>query len=452
MFRKVLFLSTILASGVSSTVNAQDSLSSRIEKLEQEIKILKRQAEIDKEETEAVKSKQTKVEYGSKGFVLTTGDGRGQLGLRGNTQIDGRFFLDDDADTGKDEFLARRLRPILTGKYDDFSFRIMPDFAGGNVRLFDAHVDYKFSDPFQLRFGKFKTPIGLERLQSQTDLTFIERGFANNLAPSRDFGFQAYGDIESGLLEYQVGVFNGNADLSISDSDDGDAKDLVARVFAHPFKHSDLYALKGLGVGVGASVGNREGTASSASTALGDYRSPGQQRIFAYRTGTAAADNTYADGEQWRLYPQGYYYYGSLGFMAEYSISSQDVTRGAASRSLEHEAWQAYLSYVLTGEEASYKGVKPAQPFDLESDQWGAFEVAARIGGIDFDDGAFPLFANPAASVSEAQGFGLGLNWYLNERVKWQVNYDHTQFEGGAANNADRPNEHALFTRIQYQF
>ena len=449
MSSKLLLLSTILAVGISSSANAQESVSSRIEKLEQEIEILKRQSEIDKEEAAAEKSKQAKVEYGSKGFSVTTGDGRGQFGLRGNTQIDGRFFLNDDNVTGKDEFIARRLRPILTGKYDDFSFRVMPDFAGGTARLFDAHVDYKFSDPFQLRFGKFKTPIGLERLQSQTDLIFIERGFANNLAPSRDFGFQAYGDIASGLLEYQIGVFNGNADLSITDGDDGDAKDFVARVFAHPFKQSDVYALKGFGFGLGASFGDREGAATSS--ALGDYRSPGQQRIFTYRTG-AVADATYADGEQWRLYPQGYYYYGPLGIMAEYSLSNQEVSRGAVSESLEHTAWQTYISYVLTGEDASYKGVKPTQPFSLQNGQWGAFEVAARIGGIDFDDKAFPIFSNPANSVSEASGFGLGLNWYFNERVKWQVNYDNTQFEGGAAGNADRPDEHALFTRVQYQF
>jgi phosphate-selective porin OprO/OprP len=452
MVRKLLLASTVLSLGLSTSALAEDSVSSRIERLEQEIKILKRQAELDKEEAVAEKSKQAKVEYGKRGFTVTSADGRGQLGLRGNTQIDGRFFLDDEGNTGKNEFIARRLRPILTGKYDDFSFRVMPDFAGGTARLFDAHVDYKFSDPFQLRFGKFKPPIGLERLQSQTDLIFIERGLATNLAPSRDFGFQAYGTLGNGLLEYQAGVFNGNPDLTSLDSDGDDKKDYVARVFAHPFKKSDVIELQGLGIGIAGSIGDREGSAASASTNLGDYRSPGQQRVFTYRTGAAATDNTFADGTHWRLYPQGYYYYGPFGAMAEYSVTDQKVTRGAVSDTLKHTAWQTYLSYVLTGEDATYKGVQPAQPFNLKNGGWGAFEIAGRVGGIDFDNDAFPVFANPASAVSEAFGFGLGLNWYLNERVKWQVNYDHTDFDGGAAGGADRPDEHALFTRVQYQF
>lgn len=433
--------------GATRTGARKRDVLARIEQLEQEIKILKRQAEVDKEISDADKAKQAKVEYGSKGVVVSSADGRAQFGLRGNTQIDGRFFLDDDNNTGKDEFLARRLRPILTGKYDDFSFRVMPDFAGGTARLLDAHIDYKFSDPFQLRFGKFKTPIGLERLQSQTDLIFVERGFANNFAPSRDFGFQAYGDIDGGLLEYQFGVFNGNADLASTDTDGDENKDVVARVFAHPFKKSGITELQSLGVGIAGSIGDREGSATESN--LGDYRSPGQQRVFAYRT---TGGLTYADGEHWRLYPQAYYYYGPFGVMAEYALTNQEVTRNGLSETLQHDGWQTYVSYVLTGEDATYKGVKPAQPLSLSGGGWGAFELAARVGGLDFDDDSFPLFANPDTAVTQAFGYGLGLNWYFNDRVKWQLNYDHTDFDGGAAGGADRAEEHALFTRLQYQF
>lgn len=447
MIKKWLLVTTIIAAGMQPAYAQNDELMKRIELLEQEIKILKRQAEVDKEEAMAEKAKVANVEYGKKGLVVTSADKRAELGIRGNVQIDGRFFLDDENDTSKNEFIARRLRPIITGKYDDFSFRLMPDFANSNARLFDAHIDYKFSNPFQLRFGKFKTPIGLERLQSQTDLIFAERGFVTNMAPSRDFGFMAYGDIESGLLEYQVGVFNGNADLATTDTDDGDSKDYVARVFAHPFASTDIYELKGLGIGIAGSIGEREG--SVADTALGDYRSPGQQRIFAYRSG---ATTTFGDGDHWRVYPQANYYYGPLGLMAEYGISNQQVTNGGAYEALQHEAWQVYASYVLTGEDATFTGVKPAEPFSLNNGTWGAFELAARIGGIEFDEDAFPIFANAATSVREANGFGAGVNWYFNDKVKWQLNYDFTEFEGGAASNGDRADEQALFTRLQYQF
>ena len=39
-----------------------------------------------------------------------------------------------------------------------------------------------------LTAGKFKVPVGLERLESATDIRFIERGFPTSLVPNRDLG------------------------------------------------------------------------------------------------------------------------------------------------------------------------------------------------------------------------------------------------------------------------
>ena len=109
---------------------------------------------------------------------------------------------------------------------------------------------------------------------------------------------------------------------------------------------------------------------STTSPNLPDYRTSGQQRFFSYRTSTDdPASNTFADGERLRLSPQGYYYYGPWGLLAEYVSVSQDVDRavGATIRDedLHHDAWQIAGSYVLTGEESTYKGVKPVRPFSI---------------------------------------------------------------------------------------
>ena len=57
---------------------------------------------------------------------------------------------------------------------------------------------------------------------------------------------------------------------------------------------------------------------------------------------------------------------------------------------------------MLTGEDASFRGVvKPDVPFALDGG-WGAFEVTARYGELDVDDAAFPVFADPANAASEA--------------------------------------------------
>ena len=64
---------------------------------------------------------------------------------------------------------------------------------------------------------------------------------------------------------------------------------------------------------------------------------------------------------------------------------------------------------------------------------WGAWEIAARIGELDVDNDAFPVYANPANSATKAFSWGVGLNWHLNRNVKVNLNYDQTDFKGGAA-------------------
>jgi len=420
-------------------------VSQRIQKLEEEIALIRRQQEVQDEKDKAAAEKAARVEFGKKGLKITSPDKNYELSLRGTFQFDSRNFLNDDNNTGRDDLLARRLRPTLEVKAGNASLRLMPDFAGSTTRIFDAHADYKITDALQFRFGKFKTPIGLERLQSAADLTFIERGHPTNLAPSRDFGFMVYGNLVPDVLEYQLGVFNGNQDLGNTDGDDDDSKDIVARVFAQPFRNSDTVALQGLGVGIAGSIGERDG--SSSRPILGTYKSPGQQDFFRYRSGT------FADGQHWRLYPQAYWYSGNIGLLAEYATSSQEVSRGANHAELQHHAWQLAASYVLTGEDVNFRGgVKPSEDFDPGKRGIGAWEISARIGQTDVDDKTFTTFADSSAAASKARSYGGGLNWYLSENLKLMANYDITQFDGGAAGGRDLPDEHALFTRTQFRF
>lgn len=448
MKRHILAATTAVSFLLPNFAHAED-VSARLRALEQEIAILKRQQEVKEEINQSKSAKQANVEYGAKGLVISSPDKEYQLKLRGYAQVDGRAFLGDDNNTGKDEIIARRLRPVIESKAGDFEFRLMPDFAGSSFKLFDAYADYKPTEAANLRVGKYKPPVGLERLQSATNLNFIERGLPTNLAPNRDFGAQIYGSVFDKALDYQVGLFNGTPDLGNNESDGDDGKDVVGRIFAKPFIESDSVALRGFGVGIGGSVGDRQGT--TAASNLGDYRSPGQQTVFRYLSGTTAATTVVADGQHWRAYPQGYYYYGPFGVIGEYAVSNQEVTKGTTREKLQHRAWQLSGSYVLTGEDGSFDGVKPTEDFSLEKGGWGAWEVVGRFGQLDLDDDAFPVFANITSSVTKETSGGVGVNWYLNKNVKWMLDYDLTRFDGGAA-TGDRPDEHAVFTRVQYQF
>lgn len=93
----------------------------------------------------------------------------------------------------------------------------------------------------------------------------------------------------------------------------------------------------------------------------------------------------------------------------------------------------------------------PTKPFDLANGTWGAFELAARYGELNVDKDAFPFFADPARAARVAESWGLGLNWYWNRNVKFQLNYEQTDFTGGSA-TGERPKERALLSRFQVTF
>ena len=111
-----------------------------------------------------------------------------------------------------------------------------------------------------MRAGKFKPPIGYERLQSATDINFAERGLPTNLVPSRDVGLQIGGEVANGVFEYQVGIFNGAPDLANGDADLNDSKDLAARVFVQPIRPG---ALRASASAISGSTGVEQGSTTA---------------------------------------------------------------------------------------------------------------------------------------------------------------------------------------------
>lgn len=425
------------------------SLAARVDDLDQQLRILQRLRELAADSVAAAaRDKVTLTANAKDGFSLKSADGRYTLRFRGYFQSDGRFFPSDDVAFGVDNLLIRRARPILeaiVGRH--FEFRLMPDFGGTSPTIFDAYWDGKFVPQFTVRAGKFKPPLGLERLQSATDIAFAERGLPTNLVPSRDVGLQAAGDISEGWFAYQIGVFNGVPDLANGGDDLSNAKDFAARIFFQPFKTGSL---RGLGVGIAGSTGFERG--STAVPGLPSYRTPAQQTLFRYNSSsTTPANNVFANGKRTRISPQGYFYTGPVGLLGEYVISRNAVTRGAATAELEHTAWQAEGSFFLTGEKAGFRSPAPKKPFDLKEGGFGALELVGRYGELILDPAAFPVYASLTSSVQKARAWGIGVNWHFSRAVKVAVNYERTTFSGGAA-TGDREPENAVITRFQTSY
>ncbi len=459
--RAVLWAGVLGSVAVAPQLAAQQdsafqALQQQVEDLDQRLRISDRQRELAADSAAAAARTRAAVAAGAGGFSLRSADGAYQLRIRGYFQTDARFFSGDDAKVLTNDLLIRRARPIIeatVAKY--YGFRIMPDFGGSAPTLFDAYFEAQWKPAFGVRAGKFKPPIGLERLQSATDIKFVERGLPTNLVPSRDVGLQIQGSLGQGLLGYEAGLFDGAADLASSNNDAADGKDLVGRLFLTPFTKQGAKAPLDLGFGIAASTGNEVTTPAAAG--LPSYRSPGQATVFRYRASSSApvTGSAIADGRHNRIAPQAYVIKGRLGLLAEYTVVRQSVARDTgvnrSDEALNHRAWQVAGSFVLTGEANSFRSVTPKKSLDPLGEGSGAVELAARYGELTIDEDAFPTFADPAASIDKAKSWALGLNWYFTRGVRVQINYEHTSFEGGGG-TGDRPDEKFIAARFQTAF
>lgn len=217
------------------------------------------------------------------------------------------------------------------------------------------------------------------------------------------------------------------------------------------------------------------------------------------------------NGGQYHVAPQAYWYWGPFGILADWTQTTQQLavtqntvatttnqsdvnaqatgttTTGTTaapgyraitttvnstqpspipSKTQTNTAWQAQVSYVLTGEENTYWQIKPTKAFDPFNGSWGAVQAAFRWTELNIDGSTFSnygsttnplyLFADPRNSVSHAQTWGLSLNWFLNSNVKLQQSFDSTQFTGGAVTPSghvtNRPSEEVFWTRVQFWY
>ena len=102
----VLAMAAVTNSSPAAPLPTLETLASEIDQLDQRIRIVGRQLELDREQaTERAKTTPA-VGAGREGFTLRSADGAFQLRLRGYVQSDGRFYAADDGEQGTDTFVT----------------------------------------------------------------------------------------------------------------------------------------------------------------------------------------------------------------------------------------------------------------------------------------------------------------------------------------------------------
>lgn len=147
-----------------------------------------------------------------------------------------RYQLSSTPDAAAESaFLVRVVRPQLRGTIIApwIHFFVQPELAGPSPRLLDLQVDLTPHEAIGLRVGQFLTPFSRTFTTPVPRLLFPDFAQANDFfRADRDTGAMIYGKPLAGLLEYYVGIFNGNG-IDRGGNDDEHML-YMARVVASP--------------------------------------------------------------------------------------------------------------------------------------------------------------------------------------------------------------------------
>ena len=301
-----------------------------------------------------------------------------------------------------------------------------PTSAGARPSSRTPSWTFKPSPKLRVRVGKFKPPVGLERLQSATAITFVERAFPTASSRTATWASRSTASWRGASSPTRPRVFDGAPDGGSVDADLNDSKDLAGRLFLSPFKKGKS-ALKDLGFGISGTTGKQTGP-------LPAYRSGGQISVITILTGITA------DGTRTRYSPQLSFYSGPFGLLAEYAQSESRVKKADGTRfELRGQAPgrppPPSPSPATRPPTAACGRRSPSTPRRASGapSSWRRGSTSLEVEQRERRRRASSI---PTKSAREAFAWAVGLNWSLTRNMKQVADFEHVTFTGGAAAGA----------------
>ena len=452
---------------------ADEATDARIKALEEQLELLQSQiadlkqstanniADVRKEATA------TTVSLANGRPTIATADGNFTASFRGVFQLDAAHYdqaaagplatdfrrgsygdanENDHARDLSDGANFRRARIGIEGKaFGAFDYNFLYDFGGSGTeeagKISAAWVQYGFPVAnLKLRIGAFSPPSGLEEAVSTNGSLFVERA-----SPSETVRAIAAGDGRTAVALLAGGDnWTGTAAITgniIGTSSFDEQTAFVGRLTYVPFRRDDSLIHVGVNTSIvfNPAAGGPDVTGAPATTNI-RLRDRPEIRVDGTRlidTGNIDADGLTAIGAefgaQWKnLYVQTEYF-------------DIDVDRKGALSDPDFSGWYAQAGWTITGEPRRYSAgtfdaPRPAKPFDLKKGTWGAWELGLRYSVLDLNYLAGSPGTAPVASAirgGEQEIFTLGLNWYVNNVLRFQAAFQDVSVDrlspGGTA-------------------
>ena len=347
------------------------------------------------------------------------------------TQMDAAVFFGapDYADKIGNGISIRRARFAVKGQVDkNWYGEFDMDLANGLVELKDAIVRFTGIPNLELQAGNFKENFSIQRNTTSRYLQFIERPMVcSALTPSRHVGINAkYAKdwlwVSGGVFGPEIAGAEEWEYISGNNKDSGyDAGySLTGKAVFRPLYKSTTSSLH-----LGAAASYR--TPKASAEKYGCYRASARNSTSINRKKYLDTDDLpgYDHNLLWTAELAGHW--NGLRYEAAYVQDNVKFKADAADPTpRQFWGWYAQAGYLLFGGHQRYDAnggkytkVKPGK-------NWGDIELCARYEYCDLTDGN--------VYGGAAQAYTLGINYWVNNNVKFQVNYqfnDNDRYANG---------------------
>ncbi|MFK5878585.1 MAG: porin [Flavobacteriaceae bacterium] len=358
---------------------------------------------------------------------FTSDDGSYRFWMDNRVQLDAAVFSNDTYNPIGNGLNIRRARMAFKAiLWDNWYAELDLDFAGSHIEMKDMIIGYIMSEHnLILKAGQFKESFGMETTTTSRYLTFMERSFISKMDASRHLGFQATHWADKYLLIGGI-HFNTQGDMEEVEFSQDQNKDFgidegysfTGRAVYRPIIDDD----KVLHLGVAATYRTPKTDLEVPNTFRYSTRSHTSINRKKYIDTDVIGDVNNEVGLNFELAGA----YKNFMFQGEYVDISVNRMNGLETVNLNGFYMQA--GYLLFGGKYNYNKAEGEFTRITRGKDWGELEVAFRYDYVDANDFDAGVYGG------SADGYSLGLNYYVNSNVKFMMNYiynNHDRFANG---------------------